>query len=133
MAVEPKSCSIEGLAVTSTPLPPFRALDLLPEIAGLVGPGAGSDQTSRMLGIIKGLGSGKLRTLLPQLLAGTKVTITDGGKTNTITLSTVEMIDLAFDGRMRALPGVIMFALEVSFADFLAGLVQAAEKLEASP
>ncbi len=123
---------IEGLNVTSTPLPPFRALDLLPEIMGLIEPGANAGSDMALFSAIsKGLGQGKLRTLLPQILAGTKLTITEGGTPVAITLNEVGAIDLAFDGRMKALPGVVGFALEVSFGDFLGGLGQLVKQLRA--
>ncbi len=121
---------IEGLNVSSTPLPPFRSLDLLPEIMGLMEPGAGaSSDVAMFAAIAKGLGNGKLRTLLPQLLAGTKLTITEGGSPMTVTLNDVPTIDLAFDGRMKALPAVVGFAMEVSFRDFLDGLAQIVKDL----
>jgi len=123
-----KSRVVEGLPVTSTPLTPWRTLDLLPELSGLMEPGAGADSDLEMFAkVVSGMGKGKLRELLPQILAGTKVTVEESGKPTPVPLNSVEMFDLVFDGRMEALPGVVAFALEVSFGGFLAGLARLAE------
>lgn len=135
MSVAPVSRAIEGLgAVTSTPLPPFRALDLLPEVAGLIDKGASAPNDVAMFAaIMRGLGGGKMRELLPQILAGTKVPVTENGKTIPIQLNTVEAIDMAFDGRMETLADVIALAVEVSFKPFLSGLARSAQRLRAAP
>lgn len=129
MAAEPKVKNIEGLTVKSTPLPVMRALDLVPELADLLDPTAESD-VAMFAAVAKGL-RGRLRQLLPQILAGTTVTVTLNGDPKPISLNSPEAIDLAFDGHMRAFIPVVAFALEVSFRDFFEGGAQAVKALRA--
>lgn len=131
MSSEQTRC-IEGLTVTCKPLPPMRSLDLVPELAGLFEHGAGAENDVDMLiGLARGLAGGKLRSLLPQLLASTKVITDTAGKPTTVTLNSPEMIDLAFDGHMKAFIPTVAFALEVSFRDFFEGGAQAVRALRA--
>lgn len=130
---EPVVQSIEGLTVKSTPLPPFRALDLVPEIIGLAAPGANMDSDAATFAtILRGLGGGKLRELLPRILAGTKVMLPQaGGAAIEVQLDSVDGINLVFDGRMGAFPAVVGFAIRVSFADFLEGFGRAVQSFKA--
>ncbi len=122
---------IEGLAVKSTPLPPMRALDLVPELAAAFDPSGAENDIGMFIAVAKGLGGGKLRHLLPQILAGTTVTITQNGQPVPVMLTSPEALDLAFDGHMRAFIGVVAFALEVSFRDFFEGGAQTVKGLRA--
>lgn len=128
MAAQPKTELIEGLPVTTTPLPPMRALDLLPELMDLADGGATSD-VAMLASVAKKLAGGKMRTLLPMVLAGTSVSVAENGKSSPVPLNDVALIDLAFDGHMRALAPVIAFALEASFGDFFAGLALAVKRI----
>lgn len=138
MAAEPVTRSIDGFSVSSTPLPPMRAIDLIPEVASLMDDAAELETNAAMFfQIAKKLGQGRARELLPRILAGTKITVTENGAPIPITLNTVETFDLAFDGRMGLIIPVIAMALEVSFKDFFAGLARIAkdfrEKAKAQP
>lgn len=130
---ESVTTSIEGLIVKSTPLPPFRALDLVPEIVGLIEPNASADSDAAMFAaILRGLGGGKLRELLPRILAGTEVMLPQAGAAAIpVRLDSVDGINLVFDGRMGAFPAVVGFAIRVSFADFLEGFGRAVQQFKA--
>lgn len=130
---EPVTKLIEGLTFVSRALPPFRSIDLLPELAAAIGGAAAKSATDldMVIAVIRGLGAGKLRELLPKILAGTTVTVTNHGAPQKVALTSVEAIDLAFDGNMKALPQAIALALEVSFGDFFAGFGLAAEAYKA--
>lgn len=131
MAAQAKNKAIEGVACSSMPLPPFRSLDLLPELSGLMDANGArlEDDQAVFVALAKNLGGGKLRKLLPEILAGTKLAIAESS--TPLTLNTVEAIDLAFDGRMNLLAPVVAFALEVSFRDFFAGLALAVKGIRA--
>ncbi len=132
MAAQPQTKAIEGVAVTSTPLPPFRALDLLPELGALMdssGVSLADNDGAMFVALARNLGGGKLRKLLPELFAGTKIAIPES--TTPLLINTPEAIDLAFDGRMNLLAPALAFALEVSFRDFFAGLALAVKDLKA--
>jgi len=133
MAATPISRPMDtGEVVVSTPLPPFRAIDLLPELAALADEaGVSGSDGAAFLAIAKKLGGGKARHLIPQVLAGTKITVTENGQPMPILLNTVEAFDLAFDGRMGLIAPVIAMALEVSFRDFFDGFAQLAKRLKA--
>lgn len=133
MAATPVSRAMDsGEVVVSTALPPFRAIDLLPELAALADEAnvAGSDAAA-FLTIARKLGGGKARHLLPLVLAGTKITVTENGQPMPILLNTVEAFDLAFDGRMSLIAPVVAMALEVSFRDFFDGFARLAKRLKA--
>lgn len=126
--VQPVLRTIGGVAVKSTPLDPFRTLDLIPEITGLIGDTSGAKtDVDVFLKATKNLGGGKLRTLLPQILAGTSMPVEGGAY---LPMNTVEHINMCFDGKMAMLPEVIAFAMEVSFSDFLAGLASVAKQFK---
>ncbi len=129
MSATAKTEIVEGLPVSTTPLPPFRALDLLPELMELADGNATND-VAMLASVAKKLGGGRMRTLLPQILAGTVVTVTENGKTSPVPLTSPELIDLVFDGRMKAFAPVVAFALEASFADFFAGLALAVKRVQ---
>lgn len=127
MAAEAKARVCDGLACVSMPLPVMRALDIITECTGLLEAANNAESDVAMFGAIaKQLGS-KLRDLLPRILAGTKVKTPDGD----VTLNSVEMIDLAFDGHFGALPAVFAFAVEVSFLDFSEGFARVAAQVKA--
>lgn len=118
----------DGLTCSSTPLPVMRALDILTECTGLMDAANNADSDIAMFGAVaKQLGGGKLRDLLPRILAGTKVKTTEAD----VLLDSGEMIDHAFDGKMGALPAVFAFAVEVSFMDFFEGFARVAAQLKA--
>ncbi len=120
--------TINGMIVKSTPLDPFRTLDLIPELTGLLNEVDGQGSTIGMfVRGMKQLGGGRLKVLLPQVLAGTSMPI-DGGAY--LSLGQVDNINIAFDGKMGMLPDVVAFAMEVSFADFLAGLGRIAKLIQ---
>lgn len=128
MGAEPKARVCDGLSCVSMPLPVMRALDILTECTGLMEAANDADSDAAMFGAVaKQLGNGKLRDLLPRILAGTKVKTPDGE----VTLNAPEMIDLAFDGHFGALPAVFAFAVEVSFLDFFEGFARVAAQLKA--
>ncbi len=128
MGAETKAKVIDGLACSSTPLPVMRALDILTECTGLMDAANNAESDAAMFGAIaKQLGGGKLRDLLPRILAGTKVKTPEGD----VVLSSGELIDHAFDGHFGSLPAVFAFAVEVSFADFFEGFARVAAQLKA--
>lgn len=134
MSVESKRETIEGLSVKSTPLPVMDALDLYPELLEFTSAFLNASDDGEFIGVVsKLLGNKRLRALLPKILAGTTVQVPDrdSGRDIAITLTDVNAINLAFDGRMKALPGVVAFAIRVSFADFFAGSAQLVEQLRA--
>lgn len=128
MSAEAKARICDGLACSSMPLPVMRALDILTEATGLMDAATNADSDMAMFGAVaKQLGGGKLRELLPRILAGTKVKTSEGE----VLLDSPEMIDHAFDGKMGALPAVFAFAVEVSFMDFFEGSARVAAQLKA--
>lgn len=134
MSAQAQRDTIEGLAVKSTPLPVMDALDLYPELLEFVSAFVVTGDDGEFLGeITKLLANKRLRALLPRILAGTSVMVPEGegGREISVTLSDTNAINLAFDGRMKALPGVIAFAIKTSFADFFAGSAQIVSQLRA--
>jgi hypothetical protein len=119
-----KTRVIEGLTFSAQELSPFTVIDLSTEFADLISSSVGGKGALALAaGIMKGFGAGKLRELLPRLLQSVTTTVSDGGKPQRITLDSVESMNIVFSGRMKALAQVVAFAVEVSFADFLAGIV----------
>ena len=135
MSVEAKQETIEGLLVKSTPLPPMTTIDLLPELLEFQGAfssakeGDQFDEAEFMIAIAKLLGNKRMRALLPQLLASTSVVIPE--LPTGLMLNSDGNINIAFQGRMRALPGAVALAVKVSFVDFFEGVGNLLEKLQA--
>lgn len=131
-APEPRTEIIEGVSVRSAPLSPFASLDLLPELADLIGGALGQDSdAAAAVALARGLSNGKLRAILPQLLAATQVAVTQNNKQVWVPLNETDNINLAFAGRMNAFVGVVAFAFKVTFADFFEGGARAVKALRA--
>lgn len=128
MAATPVTRIFDGTTVTSTPLPPMRALDLVSELSGpLQGLKSNSEIQSALLFALTSL---NFRQLLPKLLVSTTITVADGGAPMKINLNTTEAIDLAFDGRMGIFLEVVAFALEVTYKDFFAGAARIGKSIQ---
>lgn len=124
--------TIAGLKVTSTKLPVMLALDILPELLGVLGPSFAALSTVKMTSNVGELGDaigaiaarltgGQLAALAPRLLAGTSIVVPDtSGKPQKIDLvGGTDAINAAFEGRANAFLPTLRFAVEVTFKDFL--------------
>ncbi len=132
MGSETKSEVIGGLKVKCAPLAPMASLDLLPELLEFATAWSGaSDDGALIASVGKLLRDKKLRTLLPQLLAGTTVMVPESGREIPLQLDSDRSIDAALLGHMGALAGIVALAVKVSFADFFEGAVQFASRLKA--
>lgn len=115
---------IEGFRVLSTELDFCSAADLVPELVAVVAPGFDiQGQTDASVGkaiaaMSTSLVGGKLRALLPRLLAGMQVVIPDEQRYE---LSTEKGINGAFKGRKKLGMACVKQALEDNFRDFFDG------------
>jgi hypothetical protein len=133
---------INGLRVITRMLPPMRAYRLLGRLGKLAAPIAGamtdkalavmqsgtqdqkmSAMTPAMLAVFQSLEGDELEALALDVLRGTAVM--DTAANRRLDLVNAPAIDNAFAGNLRAMLGAMMFALEVNYRDFFAGLGQA--------
>lgn len=131
MQAQTETREIDGLTVTSTPLPARRANRLLTRLGALIAPlgdliagaqtGANSFADVDLQGLGAALGGALSQVqgdaadaMITQTLVATTV-IVDGRR---VDLSSGEAIDVVFQGRLGTMYKVLGFALEVNFRDF---------------
>lgn len=114
----------DGVKATVVEFEVMTATDLLPELLAAVGPGYAAGAGGGTLGdavekVAAALGGGKLSALLPRMLSGTTMVFPDPqGKLMSKALGSREALNLAFTGRKKLLPRVVMLAVEVNYRDF---------------
>jgi len=146
MAKEPKTTKIDGLEVTSTPLPFERAEPMLPDvgqflalmIAQMSSAFAGVDLKSLSLGqldvsrlapvlsaVSMHLGDGKLSKLAPKLLSTTTVVFVDpiSGERELKDLSKAKDRELVFDEHPAAYLPTVFFAGRTTYERYFSEAV----------
>lgn len=124
---------ILGIRVTTCELDFWTASELLPGVLGMAAPFVGMmadrsvfEDESAVEGILSraalSMSGGRMMALIPQLLQTTSVYVPTGdrGVIENVDLSSIGQINRAFTGRKQLAVGVIKWALEVNFKDFLA-------------
>ena len=152
MATKIEKLELENAEVHTSPLPYEKAEDLLPDVAEIVA--RGFDQVSpelaqlvhtdgltkedpRMMlillpaisGILRQLGGGKLKTLVPRLLLTTQVHLkNEAGETEKFELISKDDRAKCFDARPDIYFQTLWHAGKVTFARFFPAIGQRAEK-----
>lgn len=128
---------IGGLKVTTTQLPPMRALNLLTRLGKVFGPmlaqlpdlqaGKLSNEDIAMaLGVALGkLEDGDVSKLTRDILITTRVQVEVNGQPRILELTDEQRINSAFEGKLEVLLQAMVFSLEVNFAAFFQGLLPA--------
>lgn len=131
-----KKVTIEGVDIISMELEFCDAADLLPDLVAALGPAGGSfkDGESSMgeaLGMLADrFTKGNFTGYLGRLLAATTIIDKESKPAVKVEfLDTREKLNAAFTGRGKLVPVAVKLALEVSFKDFLDGLVLAGLKI----
>lgn len=116
---------IDGLNFTCQQSDWVRASELAPRAAALFSVQSDDVQATMLTAMAV---FNRDRSLLGDLLAGTRVVLTENGKLVDISLATVENRNRAFTGRLATSYKAALFAAEVEFRDFFDGVFVA--KLE---
>lgn len=129
---------VEDMTIFSVELDFETATDLLPELLSVIGPGGGAAQfgishIGEAIGMMAtALCGGRLKALLPRILAGT--TIVFAGDAKYELAKGWPALNAAFTGRKQYAIAPVKLALEVNFRDFLDGFALAGIQLPtASP
>ena len=120
--IQTKKKNIEGLDVEVTQLPAMRALEVFARLGNMISPAIPhlsgltleSDAIPLLGALLRHVDPPVLLSLSKDVLSNTRVLV-DG---KMIPLSDNDLINLAFNGRLKALVQTIRFALEVNFSDF---------------
>jgi hypothetical protein len=152
MSREPQTDTIEGLEVTSIPLPFSAAEPMLPDVGQFLAllikemstAFEGVDFKALKLGgldvsklapalaaVSAYFGEGKLTKLAPKLLAGTTVVFTDdlSGEKELKDLSKAKDRELVFDENPAAYLPVLFFAGRTTYARFFPGIARAGDAI----
>lgn len=140
MALKTETRDIDGLTVTSTQLPAMRSFALMARLGKVIAPALGMvEGVSLTSGIgalapalaqlFAQLDGAEAESLAREVLASTSVVV-DGRR---LELSRTEMINLAFEGRIKTMLATLKFALEVNYGDFFAGGLSGAAAPAPSP
>lgn len=132
--------TIDDLKFTSTQFPAMRALPLLGRLVKTIGPAIAvlseakldSDMSELAAPIalaLKDLDPNAVTALACEILASTSVILVGPQGAANIPLSSVENINIAFEGRLMTMFKVLGFAVKLNFADFFAGSAQSAVAL----
>jgi hypothetical protein len=141
IATPPVEKTIAGFRAITQPLDHNRSSDLLPDVLELISPLAGAiavgistglqrtDAAEKigpilepaLSGLGRGLGAGRLKSLESRLLVATSVVVPTGpnGAMEHIDLGSDDNRNKAFTMRRMLWLGVMLWALEVNFKDFL--------------
>lgn len=135
MNLKEEETEIEDLKFSTQQFPAMRAFALLAKITKAVGPAlmslmqthADSDLASgeTMATAFAQMDPDQATRLVPEILASTSCTLTDGKE---MSFSKKENIDIIFSGRLGMMFKVIGHALKVNYSDFSSGSVPAAPK-----
>jgi hypothetical protein len=126
MGLKTETRTIDELEVSVTQLPAMRSLALLPRLSKLALPAfMKADDPAFMKAdviilvgeLLAGLEPAEAQALVRDLNAGT--TVQQDGKLKPLTSD--QLIDSVFNGKVMTLLKVTMFAVEVNFADFFGG------------
>jgi len=142
MSLRTESRQIDGLTVTSTQLPAMRSFRLMARLGKVISPALGhvdgislsSDLSTlgpALAALFASIDGDEAESLAREVLASTTVDV-DGKR---LELGRTEMVNLAFEGRIKAMLETLKFALEVNYGSFFdrpAGAAAAEQAEQAS-
>lgn len=127
--IKSEEYEIDGVKFTTTQYGGFKALELMGELAQVIGPALGVlssadpntplEQLAPVLAMaLRGLKPDEISSLALKVLSGTTATIEENGTFRRVDINGKDNFDRVFTGRLMTMFKVALKSLQVNYADF---------------